>query len=361
MNKEDLYCLGFSLSNLGPKRFVALLNKFGSSEIAWGGTKAEYKELGIKDKGLETFDEFRSNFDIDIYISKLQKEGVDFISYRNKRYPKDLKKLENPPIGLFCKGNTTLLSEPLKIAVVGTRKMTMYGKSVTEGLSGEMVVNGVCIISGLALGIDATAHRAAIFNQGKTIAVLACGVDCCNPSENYSLYKKIIEEEGCVVSEYPLSCPPNKGTFLARNRIIAALSDGVLVTEAAIGSGSLVTADWGLKLGRKVFAVPGPINSQMAAGSLKLLKQGARVVTEAGDILEEFKIQKSKVKITNKKLKNLNSEEKKIVALLESEELTIDEISKKTRLPVTKLFVSMSNLELKGILKNTGGKIRLIM
>ena len=278
-----------------------------------------------------------------------------------------MKKLENPPIGLFAKGNLKLLDSSsslrmTKLAVVGTRKVTSYGREVTELLVSNLVANGECIISGLALGVDGIAHKTCVSNNGKTIAVLACGVDCCVPSENYNLYSNILKNNGLIISEYPLSQPPNKGTFLARNRIIAALSDGVLITEAAEDSGSLVTAEWGLKLSKKVFAVPGPITSRMSEGSLKLLHQGATLVSEVDDVLNEFTRSASSGQERIKKFKTLNltKEERKIVSLLENEPLTIDEIAKKTKLPISKLFASISNLELKGVLKNNGGRIKVV-
>lgn len=355
----DEYGLAYSVSNLGPKAFQKILSSFESAERAWSGTKEEYQGLGVGRLTYEKFNAFRNSFDIKKYREKLEKEKVTFISFLDKQYPQGLKKLENPPIGLFAKGNTELLKEKFCLGIVGTRKVTHYGREVTEFFVSNLIENGVCVISGLALGVDGIAQRTAVANGGLTISVLACGVDCCLPSENYSLYCEILKNRGLIISEYPLSQHPNKGTFLARNRIIAALSNGVLVTEAAADSGSLVTAGWGFKLGKKVFAVPGPITSKMSDGSLKLLKQGARLVTTGRDILDELHIQKPNKSI--QKFKNLNKDEKKIVLLLEDEELTIDELSIRANFPISKLFVLVSELELKGILKNSGGKIRVAM
>ena len=355
------YTLAFALSPLGPKRFQKILNTFDSLEDAWRGSQQEYQDIGIVGLTYKKFDEFRKRFDLTEYESKLQRAKVVFVPFTEKSYPKKLKKLENPPIGLFAKGNLELLKSSVLIASVGTRKVTEYGRTVTESIVSELARNGLCIVSGLALGIDGISHRVTLENKEATIAVLACGVDCCTPAENYSLYKKILDNGGLVISEYPLSQPPNKGTFLARNRIVAALSDGILVAEAAEDSGSLVTAGWGFALEKKVFAVPGPINSQMSRGSLKLLKQGAVLVTEAEDILQEFKIKKSKGKIANQKLKNLSHDEKKIISFIENEGLTIDELSRASRLSMTKLFGLISNLELKGIIKNSGGIMRLVV
>jgi len=352
----DTYSLGFSMSNLGPKSFQKVLNKFGDSKKAWNATELEFQQIGIAGLTYKKFDAFRKTFDSKKYAQKLEKEKAEFVSFLDKQYPNELKKLPDPPIGLFLKGNATLLKQKPIVAVVGTRKITEYGKSVTESIVSELASNNVVIVSGLALGVDAKAHRVSIQNNGMVIAVLACGVDCCLPSENYNLYSDILKNNGLIISEYPLSQPPNKGTFLARNRIVAALSEGVLITEASEDSGSLVTAEWGFRLSKKVFAVPGPIRSVMMQGSLKLLKNGARLVTDGEDIIKELNIKKKFTK-SEKELNNLNTVEKKIVLSLENGELSIDEISKKMNIPVVEIAMQISQLELRGLLKNSNGKI----
>ncbi len=355
----DKYSLAFSVSPLGPKRYQLLINKFGNPKEAWEGDELGYEESGIKGIIFKKFDEFRKSFVIEDYVSKLKKENVTFNSFLEKDYPKSLRALDNPPIVLFCKGNMDLLhkDKSLKIAVVGTRKITQYGKTITEKIVEGLAENNTIIVSGLALGVDTIAHKTTIQNKGLTIAVLGCGVDCCLPSENYSLYRDIIKQNGLIISEYPMSLPPNKGTFPARNRIIASLSDGVLVTEAAEDSGSLITADYALKYGKKIFSVPGPVTSKMSEGSLKLLKQGANLVTDAQDILNKFE----KVNSKKKKAKKINfsENEMKIIELLENEEMTVDEIAKKIKINPIKLSISISNLELKRIVKNNGGKLLL--
>ena len=353
----NTFALAFSASNIGPKKFQSILNHFENLEKAWAADEYEYEKIGIIQKTYRTFDEFRKKFEKEKYEKELLEKRVTFISVLDKKYPKVLKKLESPPIGLFIKGNGELLSEKLLIGVVGTRKITSYGRTATENIVSGLVENGVVIVSGLALGVDGTAHRTAVAKKGKTIAVLACGVDCCRPSEHYSLYQDILKNDGLILSEYPLSLSPQKGTFLARNRIIAALSDGVLVTEAASDSGSLVTAEWGLKLNKKIFAVPGPITSRMSDGSLKLLKQGAKLVTDGNDVLKEFNISGIKGEIL--KLKNLTSAEGKIIEYLQNEPMSIDEISKKISLPISKLFTIISRLELNGMVINDAGKLRI--
>lgn len=359
---ETTAALGFSLfEGIGPKKFLALTKKFGSSKVAWENLdSSNYKDVGISENLFKKFDFFRSELDLRKYLEKLRMARAEVVGYTEKEYPESLKRLENPPIVLYCKGNHELLSSKTNLGVVGARKITSYGKEVTENIVSELSSNGIIIVSGLAFGVDATAHKTALENNGNTIAVLGCGVDCCNPSENQDLYEKILDSGNLIVSEYPLGIPPSKGSFPARNRIIAALSLGVLITEAAEDSGSLITAGEATKLGLPVFAVPGSINSIMSKGTLKLLKQGAKLVSSSEDILENFQLPNSNFQ-TNNKLRNikLNKEEKRIIDLLKLEPLALDQVSKTTKIPIHKLLGIISNLELLGILKNTNGEIQL--
>ncbi|MDP2637493.1 MAG: DNA-processing protein DprA, partial [Candidatus Levybacteria bacterium] len=337
---------------------------------------------------------------------------VWFLTLQDEEYPQLLKEIKNPPFVLYGKGDRELLARrphvsddaltirgpaaslpatPLKeansfvrsvsarsifsgkpsagelradgnpssgvtpystIAVVGARKTTEYGREVTKLLTEELVANGFTIVSGLALGVDAIAHATALENNGKTIAVLGCGVDCCSPEENRDLYNSIIEKKGCIVSEFPLGMSPSYWTFPARNRIIAGLSQAVLVTEGAEYSGSLITANFALKYGRKVFAVPGPITSQMSKGPLSLIAKGAKLVTSARDILEELKIQNVKVKSASQKLKikGDTEEEDTILKLLENEPLHFDELVRRSKFNSSKLSSTLSLMEIKGML-----------
>lgn len=350
--------LGFSLApGVGPKRFQNLLKAFGSAKDAWDGSEEKFKLAGIGKVNFAKLEAFRKIFDISEYVSKLKKARVEFIPFESKEYPDSLRKLVDPPIGLFAKGNKKLLIEPRIIGVVGARKITSYGREVTENLVSELCSAGFVIASGMALGVDGVAHKAAIDNHGSTIAVLGCGVDCPYPRENEELYEEILDSKGLVISEYPLGMPANQGTFPARNRIIAGISSSILITEAAEDSGSLITAGHAVEQGKPVFAVPGPISSRMSDGTAKLIKQGGLLITSVRDILENFQLP-----ITNfqsmKKLKNfqLNKNKQKILKALENEELIIDEIAKLTKIPITKLSIILSEMEIKGLIKNMGGK-----
>ena len=292
MMSESDFILAFSnLTGVGPKSFLRLLKVYSSAQKAWEKSSPEkYKQAGVGEANYKKFEQFKKDFDIAEYLRKLKKTKVEFIPNGDKYYPVSLTKIDSPPIGLYIKGNRKLLVEHPKIAVVGARKITSYGRQVTENLVSQLVSNNFIIVSGMALGVDGIAHKTAIEQKGSTIAVLGCGVDCPYPRENEQLYEQILDSSGLIISEYPLGMPANPGTFPARNRIVAGLSSSVLITEAAEDSGSLITAGLANKQGKTVFAVPAPINSRMSAGTAKLMKQGAVIVTSVNDILENMSV-----------------------------------------------------------------------
>jgi DNA processing protein len=234
---------------------------------------------------------------------------------------------------------------------------------VTKLFATDLALNGFTVISGLAMGVDAVAGWSAIAAGGQTIAVLGSGIDLCFPPVNKPLYDKIILDGGIVVSEFPLGQQPNRGTFPSRNRIIAGLSLGVLVTEGAEDSGSLITADEALRIKRPAFAIPGPITSNLSKGPLGLIRKGGKLVTSAEDILKEFKLQNSnlKTKIQNPKFVNLSKNELKIVQLLANEGLSFDEIVRRSKLNSSEIGSLLSMMEIKGILKNSDGLFTVLI
>lgn len=206
----------------------------------------------------------------------------------NPKYPRLLKEISDPPKVLYVRGSGSKINLEKTIAVVGTRRVTSYGATVTRNLVRELVNKGFTIVSGLALGVDTIAHETALDSGGKTIAVLGCGIDIIAPPRNTDLYWRIVQGGGAIVSEMPLGLRPNKKLFVTRNRIISGLSLGVVVTEGAAKSGTLITARYAAEQGREVFAVPGPVTSTMSAAGAYLLKNGAKLVESASDILEEL-------------------------------------------------------------------------
>lgn len=354
--EESDYFLAFSYApGIGPKRFGDLLGRFENAKSIWTADLKELTNAGIGPKTLDTLWEFKRTFKVETEKKKLKELGITFIPRISKKYPASLLNLPNPPIGIYTKGNIKLLQDYAhRLAVVGTRKTSQYGREVTKKLVGELASSRLCIVSGLALGIDGIAHRTALEARGSTIAVLGCGVDCCYPQENFDLYTEILKNGGLIISEYPPSTPPTKGSFLARNRIIAALSEGVLVTEATEDSGSLTTADIGIELGRKIYAIPGPITSEGSLGTLSLIQKGARLVKSSSDILNNLSLPKRIIpeQITPE-LKGL---EKKIYDTLAGEK-EVDELARELDISIHRLNSKLSEMELDGIVKVVNGKV----
>ncbi|MBM2821154.1 MAG: Protecting protein DprA protein [Candidatus Berkelbacteria bacterium] len=223
-------------------------------------------------------------------LQKVQKYNLDCIILPDKDYPKLLKEISDPPGILYIKGNLSLQDE-VSLAVVGSRKYSLYGKKATNYIVGPLVQNGLCIVSGLALGIDAIAHEVALSSKGRTLAVLGCGLDQIYPLANIRLADKIIKSGGALISEFPLGMPALRHNFPIRNRIIAGLTLGTLVIECAEGSGSLLTAAAAIDYNREVFAVPGEIFSETSSGTNRLIKMGAKIVTSHRDVLEDLHLE----------------------------------------------------------------------
>ncbi len=408
---EKLYWLGFSVfSGIGPTKFRALLVNFGSAKDAWLAKKDDLRRI-IGESLAPKFEAFRKGFSIEGYAKALEKKGISFLILEDPQYPNLLKQIKNPPFVLYVKSaevankdfhvrsasklhllnpvrmpagshNENFVSSPhfnfdltKTIAVVGTRRITQYGREVTEIFTRELSAAGFTIVSGLALGVDAVAHQTAIEAGGKTIAVLGSGCDLCFPLENQPIYNSIVAGAGCLVSEFPLGMEPTKWSFPARNRIIAGLAEAVLVTEGAEDSGSLITADYAFKNNRKVFAVPGPITSSFSQGPYKLIQKGAKLVTRAEDILKEFSIfpakrdpasldnsqfsiksERSKINPPvggqSSKFQNATEEENRILKLLENEQLNFDEIVRRSEMNSAKAGTLLTMMEIKGMIKN---------
>lgn len=223
-------------------------------------------------------------------IMQMASEHINIITINNPKYPRLLKEIPDPPSILYIRGKGSKINLEKTIAVVGTRHVTEYGASMTKKLVTDLVREGFTIISGLAYGVDAIAHRAAIDAGGKTIAVLGCGIDIIAPASNARLYWDIVNGHGAVVSEIPPGVVTDKKRFVTRNRIISGLSLGVVVVEGARKSGTLITARYAGEQGREVFAVPGPVTSKYSGAASYLLKNGAKLVESASDIVEELPI-----------------------------------------------------------------------
>ncbi len=353
--EERYYRLGFRVfPGIGPGKFSKLLDYFKNAKNAWGATESELFDSGIGKALSSQFVSFRAKFSISEYANSLVKHEVDFCTMDDEIYPKNLSVIDKPPIVLFYKGKLDKLNMAPKnacIAVVGSRKVTSYGRQVTEYLVKDLTDNGCIIISGLALGVDAISHKTTVENKGVTVAVMGNGVEQCFPRENQSIYNSILEAGGAIVSEYPPGTVPSTGSFPSRNRIIAGLSSAVVVTEGTHDSGSLITADDAIRQGKMVFAVPGPITSSYSKGPNLLISKGAVPVMSAGDILKKLSIGETRVRT---EIKADTKDEQLIVDLLMARNMHINEIMKTAGFPVSKINIILSLMEMKGIVKSTG-------
>lgn len=285
----------------------------------------------------------------------LQKEQIKLCRNDDSDYPRSLRAIHDPPKVLYYRGALPNHDDFL-FAVVGTRKHTHYAELTIRKIFPPLIQSGAIIVSGLALGIDTLAHRAALEYSGKTIAVLGGGVDknTLYPQTNYSLSEKIVEKGGVVLSEYPPQFKPDKWTFPARNRIIAGISRGVLVIEAPRHSGALITAYAALEQGRDVFAVPGDITRPESEGCNELIKRGAKPVLEAKDVLEEYGLVQSNF-LEQSLNTTLDKDEAALVSLLDTNPKHIDELVGLAEKPVSMISGILSLLEIKGVIKNIGG------
>ncbi len=272
----------------------------------------------------------------------------NFITHRDEEYPDSLKHIFEPPSVLFFRGKVSLLDSKSVLAVVGSRKADRYGTSVAREYSKLLSERGITIVSGLAVGIDAEAHIGALDGSGTTVGVLGTGIDVYYPASNSSLIRSVMEK-GCVISEYLPGTPPLKQNFPRRNRIIAGLARAVLVVQATIRSGSLITARLALENGRDVYAVPGDINRKNSEGTNWLIKNGAKLVAEFGDVIEEF----PEIDIGELHEGSVDSE---VLEVLGTGSLTFGELLLKTKLPSKDLIVELTNLQLEGYVYEENGR-----
>lgn len=275
------------------------------------------------------------------------------VKINSQKYPALLKQISSPPSKIYYKGNWDNKLFDKCLAVVGTRQMTSYGRRVTEWLVADVASMGITIVSGFMYGVDAQAHRAALIAGGRTIAVMPCGINVIHPAHQEKLYAQIIENNGLIISEFAGDFLPQIWSYPRRNRIVAGLSQATLVVEAGEKSGSLITAALAQKYRRKLFSVPGPLTSPCSKGTLQLIKNGAAVVTGAGDILEEYGV--SPAPNNNKSLAE-NKVEQDILDKLIEEERSIDVLSRLIKIPAAELGALLSLMQLRGVINQEAGK-----
>lgn len=347
---------------LGPQRLLKLVEHFGSAEAVWEAKEEELLNLPWMGKAAQELIAWRKKVEPARVGEEFSRLKVGILVFTDPGYPQELKSIYNPPPVLYYLGDLAAL-EGIKVAVVGTRRPTPYGLKVAHILAQGLAEAGIIVVSGLAIGIDAAAHRGALQGKGKTIAVLGSGVDVIYPRENARLYQEI-SREGLLLSEFPPGTPPERYHFPARNRIISGLARGTVVVEAGEKSGALITADLALEQGRDVFAVPGPITSPQSKGTNNLLKQGAKIVTGVEDILEEYFPVEVRVPTLEAVAGNLagfklSPIEEKVLAAVASSPLSLEEIGEATGLSTQEINVALTFLELQGLILRLPGGLYL--
>lgn len=355
MNNTSIYLHYFNLFRMfGPKRLLRIGQYFENFEAAFKAKTADYIAAGIEPKLAEAFTRFKNTLDIDKAAQELEQENIQICTYNDKQYPALLTEIPSLPPILYYKG--ILLSDELALAVVGTRKISSYGQAVIPHILTEIATSGITVVSGLAYGVDAAAHKLALYNGARTIAVLGSGLDekTLYPQDHVLLAEEIVANGGAIVSEYPPRVPALKQHFVARNRIISGLSVGTLVIECDIKSGALITAHHALDQNRSVYAVPGPIYSSTSIGPNNLIKMGARLVTEAADILTDLNISPATVSASEAVAET--KEEAVLLALLSKEPLHSNQLIQTSGLPAAIVTTTLTFLEMKGRIRNIGGQ-----
>jgi DNA processing protein len=350
---ERAYWIGFNLvKGIGAVRFQSLLDHFGDAESAWIATSEELSQAGLSEKILERFKDLKSTLDLEKYWDSIQKQGIRILTWKDGEYPPHLKEIEQPPPVLYVRGDITL-EDQWAVAIVGTRQVTAYGRQVTEELTSALVHNGVTVISGLARGVDAVAHNAALKAGGRTLAVLGSGVDKIYPPEHRQMADKILAQ-GALISDYAPGTPPESTNFPPRNRIISGLSMAVVVVEAGETSGALITADFAVEQGREVFAVPGNIMAPQSKGCNRLIANGARPMLKAEDVLEALDLTRNIERREIRRAVPSDATEAALLEMLDLEPLHVDDIRAQSGLPIEKITSALTMMELKGMVRQVG-------
>ncbi len=354
-NKDDqMYWVALTAFRpFGAVRLAKLMNGFGTMEQAFHADRISLERAGIEPELASRFLQERMHIDPQALFQQLEKHDIQVVTLKEAAYPPLLKEIYDPPAVLFVRGT---LPDPGKkyLAVVGSRKASTYGQRVTEDLIVPIARAGVVIVSGLAYGIDASAHDATLRAQGCTLAVVGCGVDqdSIYPSHHRALASDIISSGGALISEFPPGTPPLKQHFPIRNRIIAGLCHGTLVIEATLKSGSLITARSAIENNREVYAVPGSIYSPLSEGPNNLIKTGAIPVTSAQDV---FGIQDVSSTPSQPAYQPTNEKEAAIFSHLFSQPIHLDELVRSTGLPTPLVMSTLTLMEIKGVVRHEGG------
>jgi len=354
LNSDIKYWVGFNnIPGIGRVRLAQLESYFNGLEAAWKASPGELKRAGLDSVALRAIGQWRDKISPDDEMAKLQKHHIQVLTCNDSTYPRRLKEIYDYPPVLYVRG-ALIPDDEYCLAVVGTRRATVYGKQVTEEIVADLASSRITIVSGLARGIDTIAHRSALEAGGRTIAVFASGLDTVYPAENENLARDIMEH-GALLSEYPLGTRPRAENFPRRNRILSGLSLGVLVTEADDDSGAMITAADAIEQDREVFAIPGSILSPASRGVNRLIQKGeAKLVRTYTDIMEELNLMTVARQMEMREILPESETESSLLKHLGAEPSHIDEVCRKTGLPAATVSGTLAMMELKGLVKQVG-------
>jgi DNA processing protein len=352
---RDLW-LGLSLApRIGPRRLKQLLAALGGEVSAiWHASAAELEAAGLDKRASAEFITFRGKVRLDEHQRRISAAGARVIFWPDADYPPLLAHIDDPPIALYIRGSL-LPDDELALAIVGARKASAYGREVAQYFARRLAERGVTILSGLAHGVDAAAHRGALEAGGRTIAVLGSGIDVIYPYDHRALAEEIVAQ-GAVISEFPPGTKPDRFNFPRRNRILSGMSLGVLVAEATDKSGALITASLAAEQGKDVFAVPGNIFSDASSGVNRLIQDGAKPVMKIEDILEELNItvQAAETRRTAEQIAPADPTEAQVLAAIGAAGAHVDDIARTSGLPIQSVLSTLMLMELKGLVAQSG-------
>lgn len=351
---ERLFWVGLNLvKGIGAVRFQMLLDHFGDARTAWEASPAALGDSGLSKKIVKNMVKVRASVDLHTIEEQLEAQQITLLTWLDEGYPRRLKDINQPPPVVYVRGEITPQDE-WAVAVVGTRRITPYGRQVTEEVAAFLARNGVTVVSGLARGIDSTAHKAALNAGGRSIAVLGSGVDRIYPDENRKLAEKMIER-GALISDYPLGTPPEGTNFPPRNRLISGLCIAVVIVEAGHKSGALITADFAVNQGREVFAVPGNIFAPQSKGTNRLVRDGAHPLLSPEDLLAALDLTMVTEHQSARTVLPADATEAALFEILGHEPMHVDEIGLLAKLPIAQVSSSLALMELKGMVRQVGG------
>ena len=352
---DDRYWIAFNRTpGIGAAKLRALIDHFRSLQDAWQADEAAWKLAGLDRRAIESLRTVRASIDLDHEVDRVKALGASTLTWDSSDYPPLLRSIPDAPPMLYVKGELTQSDRQWAVAIVGTRRATAYGRQAAEMLAAGLARNGVTVVSGLARGIDAAAHWAALNAGGRTIGVLACGIDQVYPAEHARLAQQIVEH-GALLTETPIGSPPEAGNFPARNRIISGLALATIVVEAGEQSGALITADRALEQGRDVFAVPGSIFSRSSAGANRLIQEGATLVRSVEDVLEALNLRMVAQQAEAQTLLTEDPTEAAMLKALSHDPTHVDELVRQMDMPVAQVSSVLAMMELKGLIRQVGG------